>query len=423
MPKKRFSQYDEEFQELGYTLPMLVSSTKNPEEETKQQFIDTHDEFLKLNDRIKDKLADLKTAEKIKEIGKRYNLNLLQIASIARMVRNYYFGKIKLEDMASALTKEMEATLDDAQKIAREIIRRIINDDSRERQYQASLKEITFQEALKKYPEFQEQVITSNHIKLEKFPQPVRPSIKNWLADYVFNLGHKQRTSLMRGNYLFNNKNTQELNKNDRQKLNYLLKAYDKNELIKINIKLKQLIFPLFKEEVKTKTNVAKSGKPTNSEKSLLPDIFQLEKKVASQKDFQSEIAKKTFPKTTVFPKHFQQKVVPKKVEKTDLIKKQPQQSANSWVRKNTQPVNNQVSFGDTKIAQKKLVHNNTALKKRNPIFTSPQQMPFEKEILAKQKKEKEPKPLKITPESLHKSNLQSVSPKNVVNLKNQIQK
>jgi hypothetical protein len=98
--------------------------------------------------------------------------------------------------------------------------------------------------ALRTYPDLGEQLITSNYIRLKSFPEPVRPSIKNWISDYTFNLGFGEHTSMMRGEYLFKNDNARVLGFQDKERLSYILKAMDENTPVEINITTKQVIFP-----------------------------------------------------------------------------------------------------------------------------------------------------------------------------------
>jgi|GEM_PF-1556074 len=110
------------------------------------------------------------------------------------------------------------------------------------RPVQESIK-LNIAEALAQYPEIGEQLITSNALRLKSFPHPVRPSIKNWLADYTFVLGFKNHTTFDRGNYLFRNENTKVLSQIDRQRLSQMLKSYDDNTLLAINKNSKQILF------------------------------------------------------------------------------------------------------------------------------------------------------------------------------------
>jgi len=258
MKEKRFASYSEEFQLMANTLPMLVSVTKNPTDETDDQFISTHDRFIALDDISKDKMVAPKTATIIQAIGKTYNLNLIQMSDIARAIRNFYFGELTIENLPSILAKEFPIELEKANEISKAIIEKIINDDSQEQAYQASLENIILPTALKQYPGLGEQLITSEKITLKSFPEPVRPSIKNWLADYTFTLGYNSHSSIERGNYIFQNQNTKNLSSQDRQKLSYILKAYDEGSQITIDKNSKTVVFektPSVREQFLQKNN------------------------------------------------------------------------------------------------------------------------------------------------------------------------
>jgi hypothetical protein len=122
------------------------------------------------------------------------------------------------------------------------------------RQYQSRLEKSSIELALKNYPELNEQLITAEFITLPTFFEPVRPSIKNWLADYTAVLYDKTHDSIARNNYLFHQKNTQNLNSNDRNRLSYLLKTFDENGLVTIDKNTKKILFP----EISPNTNGAK---------------------------------------------------------------------------------------------------------------------------------------------------------------------
>jgi hypothetical protein len=244
MTKKRFESFDdEEFQLLANTLPMLVSVTKNPDEETEEQFIATHDKFITLDEITKDKLAAPETATKIQSIGKSHNLVLVQTSDIARTIRNYYFGEIKLENFPAILSKEMGVNLETAQKISDLVIQKIINDDSQEKAHEAQLDKLSISVALEKYPAISEQLITSTHIKLKAYSEPVRPSIKNWLEDYTFTVGISNHDPIVRGDYLYKNENAIRLSNNDREKLSTILKSFEEKTPLTVNVNTKQIIF------------------------------------------------------------------------------------------------------------------------------------------------------------------------------------
>jgi hypothetical protein len=276
MKQKRFGSFDEKFQLLADTLPMLVSVTKNPDDETDEQFIITHDRFIALNDLVKNKLAAQETAFKIQDIGRLHNLSRVQMSDIARSVRNYYFGELKLNDFPAVLAKEMGIDLARTNEISKAVIEKIINDKSFEEAYQASLQDVPLQEALKKFPLLGEQLITSDKITLKNFPSPVRPSIKNWLADYNFVVGFaKKEGSIGRTNYLFHNINTQKLSQPDRQKLSYILKSFDENSPITVNKNAQQIIFPEVQPKLDSPSQLKNPFSPPKTDASPSPKKFE----------------------------------------------------------------------------------------------------------------------------------------------------
>jgi hypothetical protein len=137
---------------------------------------------------------------------------------------------------------------------------------------------MTLSESMKSFPEIGEQIVTSDHIKILSFPEPVRPSIKNWLADYTFILGYEKHDSVARSNYLFHEKNTQNLRSTDRQRLSYILKAFDENSLVPINKDAKQLIFSFPYESPRENETMqrAQESKDTKQHTKLEAPDFQL---------------------------------------------------------------------------------------------------------------------------------------------------
>jgi hypothetical protein len=103
--------------------------------------------------------------------------------------------------------------------------------------------------ALEKYPAVGEQLITSTHIKLKIFPEPVRPSIKNWLSDYTFTIGVSNYDPIVRGNYLFKSENGRTLSPQDREKLSTIIKSFEEKTPLTINVNTNQVIFSAPKKQ------------------------------------------------------------------------------------------------------------------------------------------------------------------------------
>lgn len=100
------------------------------------------------------------------------------------------------------------------------------------------------EEAYRQFPEMGDQLITTELIKIQSSASPARPSIKNWLSDYTFKLGFGAHSSMERSNYLFQDENAKSLNFQDKQKLSYILKAYDEKTPLTINKITKTVVFP-----------------------------------------------------------------------------------------------------------------------------------------------------------------------------------
>ena len=86
-------------------------------------------------------------------------------------------------------------------------------------------------------------------------------------------MGFDSHDSATRGTYLFRNDNAKNLSAADKAKLNYILKAFDTNELIEVNLTLKQINFPHLEIErtptalrPETKTLVKEPLRPARTE-------------------------------------------------------------------------------------------------------------------------------------------------------------
>lgn len=97
--------------------------------------------------------------------------------------------------------------------------------------------------ALQEYPKLGEQNITSGMLTLKYFPEPVRPSIKNWITDYHDNMGAGKHEVMDRGNFLFHSTNAKTLTSGERQKLTMVLRALDDNTPVQIDPEKQALLF------------------------------------------------------------------------------------------------------------------------------------------------------------------------------------
>ena len=218
---------------------------------------------------------------------------------------------------------------------------------------QIKIEKISLAMALKKYPEAGEQLITSNKIILKNFIEPVRPSVKNWLSDYTFTMGFDTHDSAAQNTYLFRNENAKKLSTSDRARLGYILKAFDTNELIEINLTLKQIIFPKL---------ALVENKPDSNPQEKTPSP------ISSANKEEAEPLKDIFEKKSFF---FQKKPTKPKLSGTFTISRQTPAEI--------PPAKLPVSMPSAPTALRKISTPVVAATSKME-FTSPQKLPFEKQ-------------------------------------------
>ncbi|OGI25612.1 MAG: hypothetical protein A3J76_06070 [Candidatus Moranbacteria bacterium RBG_13_45_13] len=221
---------------------MSVFSTQEPDSETDNQAIVSRDIFHKLSENLKYKLASNEISQKIQLIGQKYGFELLHLANISRLIREYYFGEVRLEDFPKEIEKRMSVSLLTAQEISRYIQQEIIDWDPWG-QYLASLPKRTVREIVERYPKIANLEITSGYIEPRNSEDLEDPTIKNWVHDYVSHLGYAQHTQMQRTEYLFHSENGMNLSSPDREKLGIILKSFDENILLPIDEENGEIVF------------------------------------------------------------------------------------------------------------------------------------------------------------------------------------
>lgn len=267
----KFAELDKKTQIRLSTIPQCVFATVNPDDETPEQVMERQDKFLKLPEKIQDKLLSEQVSKKIQQIGKHYGLSLLQMAAIARLIRSYYFGQIKEKDFAGVLMKEMNIDLQKAQQIARYVVDTIIKVDGLA---STSTKiKLTLERALEKYPKIKDQVLAEKKIKIMGRPYLVKATVDNWIKDYRSVVGADNNDVMKRSAYLYNGENTGGLSELERQRLAELLKALDEGNLLLIDEVSERIIFEAdkngkenvdgvnsFANEIKPQRKIASGG-------------------------------------------------------------------------------------------------------------------------------------------------------------------
>lgn len=243
------------------TTPLIVPDTDDPDKETSDRLMSRQEKFLKLSQSIKRKLSSIETSQKIQLIGQKYGFELLRLANITRLVREYYFGETHLESFPTEIEKRMSVSLLTAQEIARYIKSEIIDWDPWG-EYIARLPKLPIREIAVKHPKIAETEITGGYIE-PKNPEAELsdPTIKNWVRDYVSYLGHGQHPPMERTQYLFHGKNAKDLSSPDREKLGIILKSFDENIPLPVDEENGEIVFDSVISEQRP---VNSNPKPTN---------------------------------------------------------------------------------------------------------------------------------------------------------------
>jgi hypothetical protein len=233
------------------TLPMLVPDINDPESRNDEVFIQRHERFLNLPRGFKEKLASVDISRKIQTIGQKYGFDLSRLANITRLIREYYFGEVRLEDFPREIEKRVGVSLLTAQEIARYIRAEIIDWDPWG-EYIAKLPKLSIREIVAKHPKIADTEITSGYIELKTSEDLEDPTIKNWIHDYVLHLGQAGHSQMDRTQYLFHSENTNNLSSPDREKLGVILKSFDENTLLPIDEENGEIVF----EEIENKVGI-----------------------------------------------------------------------------------------------------------------------------------------------------------------------
>lgn len=225
---------------LRYISPHLVFVTQNPKDETDRDLIMMQENFLKLSDEIKDKLSSVETARKIEDIGRRYNFELEQIAVISRAIRDYYFGKIELDQFTAIFSENLAIDQVRAQDISNYIVKYIIEKDISG----AKIEEMTLTEALNKYPALRGQLITSSPISPTRPDGEIkRPSLGNWIEDYVNIMGREKHSMMERSRYLYGGKSTRNVSAADKKILLEMIRLLEEGSTVKVDLARNKVLF------------------------------------------------------------------------------------------------------------------------------------------------------------------------------------
>jgi hypothetical protein len=102
------------------------------------------------------------------------------------------------------------------------------------------------EDLIKEFPSVGDQQIGSQkEIVLKRFPVPMKPLVKYWLEDYKEKMGYYQHSNIDRVQYVYRDKNTRNMNEEERRQLNLVLKSSDEGMALPYSTKTKKVDFSL----------------------------------------------------------------------------------------------------------------------------------------------------------------------------------
>jgi hypothetical protein len=173
--------------------------------------------------------------------------------SITLSVRKIFFQEINLAsyeaELASLLAQAgngERSVKDIVAFIDKEILHLVPRTEVEVEDVQEKIKTVRLPllKAMSEYRHLSEQPITNEKIKLKSSPEPVRPSLGNWLRSYREEIGIGFHETAQRGIFLFQSQNGKRLSNEERARLNLILKSVEEEYPLEIDIAHETIIFP-----------------------------------------------------------------------------------------------------------------------------------------------------------------------------------
>ncbi len=242
---------------------MLVSST-GMENTSREDDISIWKGFTALLKSKQDTLTDEQMPKKIAELQDKYHLSDDLVGIISLQIRKIFFGEMSLADVETNLKNILVSQGDDGNKasaivefIQKEIMTlkpkaQVEEQEEVKSQSQAATVRMPLLQALSKYEQLGNQLITSERIRVKSQSEPVRPSLLYWIKYYRDELGIGHHDTVQRGDFLFRSENGKRLSAEERERVNLVLKSVEENFPLEIDTERSEIVFPFFETSAPT---------------------------------------------------------------------------------------------------------------------------------------------------------------------------
>ncbi len=202
--------------------------------------------------RIEDLFKVIKEALRMDDKTAR-EITLIILTEILYPIKDYFPG---IEDEILKLGGEVPKTK--SRKMNAQLLKRTeameAMEEAKEREEEIRMADTiinkTIENLIKEYPKIGEQVIGSQEaIEIEGMPLPMKPLVKYWLKDYQEKMDYVWHSNIDRAHYVYQDKNTKDMNEEERRQLNLILKSLDEKILLPYSTRLKKIDFSKIGEE------------------------------------------------------------------------------------------------------------------------------------------------------------------------------
>ncbi len=246
--------------------PSMASVRLKMDDDLNGEVTEWFDKYNELPINIKLGLGSIEVRQEIKKFAGKFNLiNEKSLGEISRIIRDVYVYLIKREDIKKRLKEILRLN----EKVVNESISSIAKivalvKDVGNKKSEEYFEKLPLKKALEKYESISMEEVTSGRILDKKNDKYIEPTVGNWIEDYINSAGSGVHTKLERGKYLNNSVNTKNLEKEDRKKIEKLIKSYDENSNLIIDREEKIVLWNAHDDESQLGINSDKNKRVIN---------------------------------------------------------------------------------------------------------------------------------------------------------------
>lgn len=236
--------------------PLLASEEINGGAMSRHETETVWSRFDMLSDDRKNILTAEEMSMKIQELQQKTGCSDVAIEGTSVLIRWVFFDEIDEEGFRLGLKDlfgdKAEQTFDFIQKEIMTLKPKARVEEQEEERPQAATVRMPLLQALSKYEQLGNQLITSERIRVKSQSEPVRPSLLYWIKYYRDELGIGHHDTVQRGDFLFRSENGKRLSAEERERVNLVLKSVEENFPLEIDTERSEIVFPFFETSAPT---------------------------------------------------------------------------------------------------------------------------------------------------------------------------